>query len=187
MQAVPGHKAKLIFDTDGLIVPAGVPEPLDGYTILAEGLYHWQAVDILDGRAGQGLLSPVTHRGGTGALPADAPQSKGGYQYADECYQGRGWAENGHTQQDHRHLDIAVDHCVNHLHALKFQCAQFRGESRQDVPQIVFGKVAQGHPLQDISQLHALLRRPFRSDTLLEPVFPVGEEEPQQDQHHNAA
>ena len=54
-------------------------------------------------------------------------------------------------------------------------------------PRLFFCKVAQGHPLQDISQLHALLRRPFRSDALLEPVLPVGEEEPQQDQHHNAA
>lgn len=43
-----------------------------------------------------------------------------------------------------------------------------------------------GHPFQHISQFHPLLCRPFRSDALLEPVFPIGEEKPQQDQNDDA-
>ena len=128
MQAVPRDETKLILDADGLIVPAGLPEPLDRYPVLAEGLHHRQAVDVLNGRAGESLLGPVAHWGGTGALPADAPQGKSGHQNTQERHQSRRRAEDGHAQQDHSHLDIAVDHRVHHLHALKFQCAQLRGE-----------------------------------------------------------
>lgn len=49
-----------------------------------------------------------------------------------------------------------------------------------------FGKVPKGHPFQHISQFHPLLCRPFRSDALLKPVFPIGEEKPQQDQNDDA-
>ena len=128
VQAVPGHEAELILDPDSLIGPAGIPEPLDRYAVLAEGLHYRQAVDVLDGRAGQRLLGAVAHWGGAGALPPNAPQGKGGYQDAGQRHQSRRRAEDGHAQQDHRHLDIAVDHRVHHLHALKFQCAQLRGE-----------------------------------------------------------
>ncbi|CAN4021244.1 Copper-sensing transcriptional repressor CsoR, partial [Dysosmobacter welbionis] len=78
VQTVPGDKAELIFDADGLVCPAGLPKPLDRNAILAEGLDHRQTVNVLNGRPGQRLLSPVAHRGGAGALAADPPQSKGG-------------------------------------------------------------------------------------------------------------
>ena len=137
VQAVPGHEAELVLDPDGFIGPAGIPEPLDGYPFLADGLHYRQAVDVLDGRAGQRLLGAVAHWGGAGALPPNAPQGKGGYQDAGQRHQSRRRAEDGHAQQDYRHLDIAVDHRVHHLHALKFQRAQLRGEGGQDVPQVV--------------------------------------------------
>ena len=186
MQAVPGDETKFVFDSDGLIVPAGVPEPLNGNPVLSKGFHYRQTVDVFDSRAGQCLLSPVAHRSGAGALTANAPQRKGGHQHTDQRHQRGGRAENRHAQQDHGYLNITVYHRVHHLHALEFQRAQFRGERRQNVPQIVFGKVPKGHPFQHISQFHPLLCRPFRSDALLEPVFPIGEEKPQQDQNDDA-
>ena len=186
MQAVPGDETKFVFDSDGLIVPAGVPEPLNGNPVLSKGLHHRQAMDVFDGRAGQCLLSPVAHRSGAGALTANAPQRKGGHQHTDQRHQRGGRAENRHAQQDHGYLNITVYHRVHHFHTLEFQCTQLRGERRQNVPQIVFGKVPKGHPFQHISQFHPLLCRPFRSDALLKPVFPIGEEKPQQDENDDA-
>ena len=187
VQTVPGDKAELIFDADGLVCPAGLPKPLDRNAILAEGLDHRQTVNVLNGRPGQRLLSPVAHRGGAGALAADPPQSKGGHQHTDQRRQRGRRAEKRHTQQDHGHLDIAVHHRIHHFHALELQGAQFGGEGCQNVSQVVFGEVPQGHPLEHIPQLHPLLCRPFRADTLLKPVFPVGEEKPQKNQHHDPA
>ena len=84
MQAIPRDETEFILDADGLVVPAGLPESLDGYPVLAERFHYRQAVDVFDGRAGKSLLGPVSHRCGAGALPADAPQGKGGHQNTQE-------------------------------------------------------------------------------------------------------
>ena len=160
VQAIPWHESKLILDADGLVVPAGLLErwtdtpswPKD-FTTDRPWMYSMAAPE----RASWA-------RWPTGAvrapLPADAPQCKSGHQNTQERHQSRRRAKDGHAQQDHSHLDIAVDHRVHHLHALKFQRAQFRGEGGQDVPQVVPCEVPQGHPFQHIPQLQALVRRP---------------------------
>ena len=187
VQTVPGHKSKLIFDPDVLIGPARLKKPLGGRPLLSEGFDHRKAVDVLNGCPGQCLLGPVSHRSGAGTLPPDAAEGKGGQQHTHHCHQRRLGAEERHAQNDDQYLQIAVDDRIHHLHALQLQGTELRGQSSQNVAQVILREIPQGNPFEQVTKFQSLLRRPLCSDTLLEPVFPVSTHEAQNDQQDDPA
>lgn len=128
-------------------------------------------MDVLNGRPGQCLLGPMSHRSGAGTLPPDTPEGKGGQQHAHYCHQRRLRAEERHAQNDDQYLQIAVDDRIHHLHALQLQGTQLRGQSSQNVAQVILGEIPQGNPFEQVTQFQSLLRRPLCSNALLEPVF----------------
>ena len=140
MQAVPGDETKLVFDADVLIVPAGVPEPLNGNPVLSKGLHHRQAVDVFDGRAGQCLLSPVAHRSGAGALTGQCPAGQRRTPAHRSAPPARQAGRKSPRTAGSRLPEYNRLPPRHHLHTLEFQRAQFRGERRQNVPRLFLAK-----------------------------------------------
>ena len=59
-----------------------------------------------------------------------------------------------------QNLQIAVDDRIHHLHALQLQGTQLRGQSSQNVAQVILGEIPQGNPFEQVTQFQSLLRPP---------------------------
>ena len=96
--------------------------------------------------------------------PIHRRECEAGYDGAGEGGKSGHWLENEEERHNCGKVYVAVDHRVDHLHALKLQDAQFRGRRHQYVARLDLVEIAEWDALQDVTDFDTILKRHLVSD-----------------------